>query len=171
MRAAGQAFRAVKVRLCVVVLHQAQVSVRFALTESPRTRYWPAPTRSRWFDRRCAKCPDGGIGRRTVFRWRRSQGRGGSSPLLGTIYTAADVSRNDADRLQDKQAPAERGLAGLPLPLIGDGDDNGIAVGSSPCRLLRWYPSVEKYRLSEKQQTIQRASNGLAATGAIAKNN
>ena len=29
-------------------------------------------------------CPDGGIGRRTVFRWRRSQGRGGSSPLLGT---------------------------------------------------------------------------------------
>ncbi len=29
-------------------------------------------------------CPDGGIGRRTVFRWRRGQPRGGSSPLLGT---------------------------------------------------------------------------------------
>ena len=35
-------------------------------------------------DRSCKVCPDGGIGRRTVFRWRRSQGRGGSSPLLGT---------------------------------------------------------------------------------------
>ena len=33
---------------------------------------------------RSAVCPDGAIGRRTVFRWRRSQGRGGSSPLLGT---------------------------------------------------------------------------------------
>ena len=30
-------------------------------------------------------CPDGGIGRRTSFRCWRSQGRGGSSPLLGTI--------------------------------------------------------------------------------------
>jgi hypothetical protein len=29
-------------------------------------------------------CPDGGIGRRTSFRCWRSQGRGGSSPLLGT---------------------------------------------------------------------------------------
>lgn len=29
--------------------------------------------------------PDGGIGRRTSFRCWRSQGRGGSSPLLGTI--------------------------------------------------------------------------------------
>ncbi len=35
-------------------------------------------------------CPDGGIGRRTVFRWRRSQGRGGSSPLLGTITFQTD---------------------------------------------------------------------------------
>ena len=31
-------------------------------------------------------CPDGGIGRRTSFRCWRSQGRGGSSPLLGTIF-------------------------------------------------------------------------------------
>src|SRR5690606_9919256 len=31
-------------------------------------------------------CPDGGIGRRTVFRWRRGKPRGGSSPLLGTIF-------------------------------------------------------------------------------------
>src|ERR1044071_317642 len=30
-------------------------------------------------------CPGGGIGRRTSFRCWRSQGRGGSSPLLGTI--------------------------------------------------------------------------------------
>ena len=37
------------------------------------------------------RCPDGGIGRRTVFRWRRSQGRGGSSPLLGTIYSFLDI--------------------------------------------------------------------------------
>ncbi len=33
---------------------------------------------------RCS-CPGGGIGRRTSFRCWRSQGRGGSSPLLGTI--------------------------------------------------------------------------------------
>jgi hypothetical protein len=32
-----------------------------------------------------SKCPGGGIGRRTSFRCWRSQGRGGSSPLLGTI--------------------------------------------------------------------------------------
>jgi hypothetical protein len=32
------------------------------------------------------KCPGGGIGRRTSFRCWRSQGRGGSSPLLGTIH-------------------------------------------------------------------------------------
>ena len=32
-----------------------------------------------------ALCPGGGIGRRTSFRCWRSQGRGGSSPLLGTI--------------------------------------------------------------------------------------
>ena len=31
------------------------------------------------------ECPDGGIGRRTVFRWRRWKRRGGSSPLPGTI--------------------------------------------------------------------------------------
>ena len=30
-------------------------------------------------------CPGGGIGRRTSFRCWRSQGRGGSSPLPGTI--------------------------------------------------------------------------------------
>lgn len=31
-------------------------------------------------------CPDGGIGRRPAFRWRRSQARGGSSPLVGTKH-------------------------------------------------------------------------------------
>jgi hypothetical protein len=36
-------------------------------------------------------CPDGGIGRRTSFRCWRSQGRGGSSPLLGTRDPFADV--------------------------------------------------------------------------------
>ena len=36
---------------------------------------------------RGAPCPDGGIGRRTSFRCWRSQGRGGSSPLLGTSYS------------------------------------------------------------------------------------
>ena len=39
-------------------------------------------------------CPDGGIGRRTVFRWRRSQGRGGSSPLLGTICSHQNVPKH-----------------------------------------------------------------------------
>ena len=34
--------------------------------------------------------PDGGIGRRTSFRCWRSQGRGGSSPLLGTISKSSD---------------------------------------------------------------------------------
>src|SRR5213079_1451829 len=33
-------------------------------------------------------CPGGGIGRRTSFRCWRSQGRGGSSPLLGTSGSA-----------------------------------------------------------------------------------
>ncbi len=45
------------------------------LTSRRRPTYRPAPT----------PCPDGGIGRRTSFRCWRSQGRGGSSPLLGTI--------------------------------------------------------------------------------------
>jgi hypothetical protein len=31
-------------------------------------------------------CPDGGIGRRAGFRCQWPLGRGGSSPLLGTIY-------------------------------------------------------------------------------------
>jgi len=35
-------------------------------------------------DARAAKCPDGGIGRRTVFRWRRWKRRGGSSSELPT---------------------------------------------------------------------------------------
>ena len=34
--------------------------------------------------------PDGGIGRRACFRCMYSQGCGGSSPLLGTIYTFAE---------------------------------------------------------------------------------
>ena len=32
----------------------------------------------------CLKCPDGEIGRRTAFRWQRSQGCAGSNPVLGT---------------------------------------------------------------------------------------
>jgi hypothetical protein len=36
-----------------------------------------------------ALCPGGGIGRRTSFRCWRSQGRGGSSPLLGTTFDRA----------------------------------------------------------------------------------
>ena len=30
-------------------------------------------------------CPGGEIGRRTAFRWQRSQGRAGSNPVPGTI--------------------------------------------------------------------------------------
>ena len=30
------------------------------------------------------RCPDGEIGRRTAFRWQRSQGCAGSNPVLGT---------------------------------------------------------------------------------------
>ncbi len=41
--------------------------------------------------RPAAPCPDGGIGRRTSFRCWRSQGRGGSSPLLGTIHPSDSV--------------------------------------------------------------------------------
>src|SRR5687768_14015018 len=40
--------------------------------------------RRRSYLARPTPCPDGGIGRRTSFRCWRSQGRGGSSPLLGT---------------------------------------------------------------------------------------
>jgi hypothetical protein len=47
-------------------------------------------------------CPDGGIGRRTSFRCWRSQGRGGSSPLLGTISLFANVR----DRLKNPQKSA-----------------------------------------------------------------
>src|SRR3546814_20145899 len=39
-------------------------------------------------------CPDGGIGRRTSFRCWRSQGRGGSSPLLGTICSSRNISKS-----------------------------------------------------------------------------
>src|SRR5262245_32590952 len=42
-------------------------------------------------------CPGGGIGRRTVFRWRRWKRRGGSSPLLGTIQKIRESGRNFAD--------------------------------------------------------------------------
>src|SRR3546814_14188320 len=38
--------------------------------------------------------PDGGIGRRTSFRCWRSQGRGGSSPLLGTICSHQNVPKH-----------------------------------------------------------------------------
>lgn len=33
------------------------------------------------------RCPDGEIGRRTVFRSQRSQGCAGSNPVLGTWLT------------------------------------------------------------------------------------
>src|SRR5579863_1777632 len=33
-------------------------------------------------------CPDGGIGRRAGFRYLWPKGRGGSSPLLGTMFSA-----------------------------------------------------------------------------------
>ena len=46
--------------------------------------YRPAPTRGPAKMTGPLRCPDGGIGRRTSFRCWRSQGRGGSSPLLGT---------------------------------------------------------------------------------------
>ena len=39
-------------------------------------------------------CPDGGIGRRTSFRCWRSQGRGGSSPLLGTICSSRNIPKS-----------------------------------------------------------------------------
>ena len=32
-------------------------------------------------------CPGGEIGRRTAFRWQRSQGCAGSNPVLGTTFT------------------------------------------------------------------------------------
>ncbi len=38
--------------------------------------------------------PDGGIGRRASFRCWCLSGRGGSSPLLGTIQTSADVHKS-----------------------------------------------------------------------------
>src|SRR3546814_4368419 len=41
-------------------------------------------------------CPDGGIGRRTSFRSWRSQGRGGSSPLLGTRDLSGNVRERPA---------------------------------------------------------------------------
>src|SRR4028118_2039828 len=42
-------------------------------------------------------CPGGGIGRRTSFRCWRSQGRGGSSPLLGTIPLFVDARRSSTN--------------------------------------------------------------------------
>src|SRR3982750_3127194 len=44
-------------------------------------------------------CPGGGIGRRTSFRCWRSQGRGGSSPLLGTIPFYALLRRINRSHL------------------------------------------------------------------------
>ena len=59
-----------------------------ALTGSRYERYWPAPTRRLQRFGPPNECPDGGIGRRAVFRWRWGQPRGGSSPLLGTNQSA-----------------------------------------------------------------------------------
>lgn len=50
--------------------------------------------------------PDGGIGRRTSFRCWRSQGRGGSSPLLGTISKSSD-------HYQGPEAPQKARASGL----------------------------------------------------------
>ena len=64
------------------------------------TRPAPPPT-SRACPGECrgpASCPGGGIGRRTSFRCWRSQGRGGSSPLLGT--TIAGPARSAGQRCQ-----------------------------------------------------------------------
>ena len=37
------------------------------------------------FGNHLKKCPGGEIGRRTAFRWQRSQGRAGSNPVPGTF--------------------------------------------------------------------------------------
>lgn|SRR5690606_28962309 len=55
--------------------------------------------------------PDGGIGRRTSFRCWRSQGRGGSSPLLGTISKSSD-------HYQGPEAPQKARASGLFCCLI-----------------------------------------------------
>ena len=76
-----------QMRLGLVVLAEAATGAR--LTPCPTSlkprRLLPSALNG-------ASCPDGGIGRRTSFRCWRSQGRGGSSPLLGTIPSLNEPS-------------------------------------------------------------------------------
>ncbi len=54
-------------------------------------------------------CPDGGIGRRTSFRCWRSQGRGGSSPLLGTSYSQnTEILGKSSQRRSSKRVCYEK---------------------------------------------------------------
>ena len=88
MRSCGQAFETPpaihRAIFCVLRYSRGPASARSV--DSPPAKQLMAPAYpGRFLDWLPNMCPDGGIGRRTVFRWRRSQGRGGSSPLLGTI--------------------------------------------------------------------------------------
>ena len=87
---------------------------RAARLNRPRTNRQPASTkRPEAVDTGSAppytnrRCPGGGIGRRTSFRCWRSQGRGGSSPLLGTTLFPQ----------QDKEIRVCKGLSGFRLQM------------------------------------------------------
>src|SRR3954465_2404930 len=90
-------------------------------------------------------CPGGGIGRRTSFRCWRSQGRGGSSPLLGTIE-ATDGRRigttvsiqprsvSPSERLEVHRHAGEDAAAERVVEL-GKGISIAAAVGAEACRI------------------------------------
>src|SRR5690606_16356529 len=64
-------------------------------------------------------CPDGGIGRRTSFRCWRSQGRGGSSPLLGTILLFAVIREQSRKQQNVREARVKIARVGARSRSVG----------------------------------------------------
>ena len=72
---------------------------------------------------RCLRCPDGGIGRRTSFRCWRSQGRGGSSPLLGTSFRKKKMSGGHLP--ENSRAQAKGHSLGITIPVLAGAKSGG----------------------------------------------
>ena len=81
-------------RLPIFLTNSTQ-NARHIVDKPPTDRYPRQPTQQAI----TCPCPDGGIGRRTSFRCWRSQGRGGSSPLLGTICSPRQRPGRSSKRL------------------------------------------------------------------------
>ena len=124
-------------------------------------------------DDRKHPCPDGGIGRRTVFRWRRSQGRGGSSPLLGTISAAANVAGGLGHRRQ-RSCRSRRGPLGRAMmrTRAARSSASRLGVGRFPELFCREPPPREigaEHRHIPRQPSAPPAQIGAPARCATRK--